>query len=736
MPDMPAACRGTLRRIDKTTLRISFAHGHLRPLQPADVHPCYVEGLNDPEVNRYLVTVHNQRQTIDSVRAFVEEQSLAPDAVLFGIWLEGQSAHCGTLRLHGLDGRASAHIGICLFERAVWGRGIGSAAIVAATQWAFQALAELHSIEAGAYLENAASWKSFLKAGYTASEDIANVFLRKGQPATVRRLVCTRPQDRGDARQPSDRAGTCWPSDAMTRQLSSADCYEEFDRRLDAVGSWIGRVNPSFAGYSGEAVGWRFRQRCAELALPAFVLEASRRFQQSGNMPAAVGAVNCDGLCLEADGRAVVSPRRFLRSLVEFAGHWIHAFIAIISSLRLDMRHGQPGATLLFGVGMESLVAGGSDAQFLAYCRGGPIIPLKFAKRMVIQAVSPIVSTDSPRIRYGRYPLFSTLAWRGLSLPMWLRAIGNHVLCLGSFLSLVCRWPSGIILGRDAAHHATAEALSHERALESVVLTNSNYSAQPLWMWAMPRRAHHLHMVWYSQNSRPIVYVNDTSYAALSNLRYLRLDDIWVWTESFKRFLESRGCNATFHVVGPILWYLPEEQAPLVAQRDKLSLAVFDVTPVNAETEQQLAIVRNYYCEANAKRFISDVMAVAGELESTIGSKVEVVLKHKRENNPIHAVCYIEFINALAEAGKLTLLPPSTNLYSLIDGSAAVVAVPFSSPVYVGLARGCPSVWYDPTGLVVYNLDEVPGIRYCGSRAELLAVLKEALLANNPQRLQ
>lgn len=188
---------------DKATLVLPFVHGHLRPLKVDDVFPGYVDGLNDPEVNRYLVTVRDRTQTLESVRAFVAAQFLAPDAILFGIWLQGQSEHCGTLRLHGIGRDGGAHIGICLFDRATWGRGIGSAAIATVAQWAFGSLG-LHLIEAGAYAENVASWKSFLKAGFVVSEDIPNKFARDGQPVIVRRMVCMCPNNRENAGHPFD----------------------------------------------------------------------------------------------------------------------------------------------------------------------------------------------------------------------------------------------------------------------------------------------------------------------------------------------------------------------------------------------------------------------------------------------------------------------------------------------------------------------------------------------------
>lgn len=83
-----------LTRAWKQSINIAFPHGILRPLVPEDVHEAYIQGLNDPDVNRYLVTVRQQVQTAETVQAFVRANRDDPDAVLFGIWIYGISVEC------------------------------------------------------------------------------------------------------------------------------------------------------------------------------------------------------------------------------------------------------------------------------------------------------------------------------------------------------------------------------------------------------------------------------------------------------------------------------------------------------------------------------------------------------------------------------------------------------------------------------------------------------------------
>lgn len=173
----------------KQNLTLVFPHGLLRPLVPDDVHAGHVEGLNDPDVNEYLVAVRQQVQTLETVRAFVQANHIASDAVLFGIWLDGHTKHCGTVRLHQINREDGVGVlGICIFDKNAWGRAVGSTAIGAVTRWAFDSFG-LDMITAGTYAENVGSWKAFIKAGYSVVEDIPSRYVIDDKPTVVRSLI-------------------------------------------------------------------------------------------------------------------------------------------------------------------------------------------------------------------------------------------------------------------------------------------------------------------------------------------------------------------------------------------------------------------------------------------------------------------------------------------------------------------------------------------------------------------
>lgn len=165
---------------------LRFEGGYLRPLKTADVHPAYVSGLNDPDVNRYLDGVKRTVQTTQSVIDFVAADEVSSGSVLWGIWQDSATTHCGTVRLHGIEyHHKTAHIGVCLFDKTAWRQKLGQKAISAVTKWAINELG-LRWVEAGAYAENVASQKAFLSAGYLWVFDIPGKYILNELPTIVK----------------------------------------------------------------------------------------------------------------------------------------------------------------------------------------------------------------------------------------------------------------------------------------------------------------------------------------------------------------------------------------------------------------------------------------------------------------------------------------------------------------------------------------------------------------------
>lgn len=149
----------------KTELEVHIPRGgSLRALRPADVTPAYIDGLNDPRVNRFIQSARQKRQTHESVTAYVASNWADDRAVLFGVYAD--QVLRGTVRIHDIDWELqSGTMGIALFDVSVWNRGLATSAIAAATRCARDLLG-LCYVRAGIDPENAASIRAFEKAGF------------------------------------------------------------------------------------------------------------------------------------------------------------------------------------------------------------------------------------------------------------------------------------------------------------------------------------------------------------------------------------------------------------------------------------------------------------------------------------------------------------------------------------------------------------------------------------------
>lgn len=139
---------------------------YFKTLEESDVSQTYVDWLNDPDVNKYLETRHNN-QTLDSCRQFVKSCLESSSENLFGVFLKEKNTHIGNVKLGlinpvHLRGQLSLVVG----DKSCWGMGYGGEIVRAVTKFGFEQL-HLERIEAGCYEENLNSLRIFLGAGYS-----------------------------------------------------------------------------------------------------------------------------------------------------------------------------------------------------------------------------------------------------------------------------------------------------------------------------------------------------------------------------------------------------------------------------------------------------------------------------------------------------------------------------------------------------------------------------------------
>jgi len=138
----------------------------IKTMRLEDITPEYIEALNDPEVNEFLVGARIQKQTQKTVEEYVLHNLKSPQDLMLGFYLKKPRVFIGTMRIGDISNfHYSCTIGICLFNKKYWKQGYALEALKKAVDFIFQDL-KLHYIEAGVYKGNFSSMKLFERAGF------------------------------------------------------------------------------------------------------------------------------------------------------------------------------------------------------------------------------------------------------------------------------------------------------------------------------------------------------------------------------------------------------------------------------------------------------------------------------------------------------------------------------------------------------------------------------------------
>ncbi|MDI6758106.1 MAG: GNAT family protein [Candidatus Omnitrophota bacterium] len=150
----------------KKNMLLLTGHLKIKLLQVSDITSSYVDGLNDPEVNKFLVNARLQKQTKKSAADYILFNLRSPTNLLLGIFLKKPCVLIGTIRMGDISNfHYFCNIGICFFNKTYWGRGYASEVIKKVCSYIFEKL-KLHYIEAGVYESNHASMRLFERAGF------------------------------------------------------------------------------------------------------------------------------------------------------------------------------------------------------------------------------------------------------------------------------------------------------------------------------------------------------------------------------------------------------------------------------------------------------------------------------------------------------------------------------------------------------------------------------------------
>jgi polysaccharide biosynthesis PFTS motif protein len=416
-------------------------------------------------------------------------------------------------------------------------------------------------------------------------------------------------------------------------------------------------------------------------------------------------------------------------NLADFVLHWTFCLFSILAAKKISSP--KRAAVLVFGVGEEGLFVDGDDRQFVNYCRAGPIEPLRSNSRFLIQSISIKVASFNPDFAYSRRPLIDLVRESPMGLVSRLKMLWRHLTLLFSYLFAVCRLPQLSLIGKDIAYTEIAFGLDQGGFVDAIILTCSSFSSQPIWGRVL-RRAK-VHMIWYAQNWKPVIFEEDKIDSDIPFLRWIRVDTHWVWTRAFGNYLAGLTGSTAVNAVGPIVWRLPEKSQPSI---NAIEIAVFDISPYDDVTALFYGEAPNYNHPSNMFAFIGDILSLKFEMEKIFDLTVIIRLKTKRGYTAAYDKGYFDFLESLHTQGSIVIEHHSVNLYSLISRSHLVIAYPFTSPPYIADELNVTSIFYDPTNSICrYDFGDASSkIKFAANKKMLAEAAISALLDRFPKK--
>lgn len=430
------------------------------------------------------------------------------------------------------------------------------------------------------------------------------------------------------------------------------------------------------------------------------------------------------------NSRKTISPslKLFTASLAKFSIWWCYILLNIGWSL-LVKKNVKNKITLVYGVPNNSLLVGGSSESFESFCRHGHIDVLNSANACIVQSQSKVDSTDPIRFMYCRFPLVHALYVTKSQSAEVVRLVLNHLIIIFNFCGLLFKQPIACLLWRDYAEYPLANHLNEKNLIENVIITNSNWLQQFLWMSNLPNRSFKVYMALYSLNSHPYRFKGEAKPSQHPGIRHLIVDCIFTWNNNNLDLLIRDGITSDIRVVKPILWYMPQLTKQFKDKDiNKFNICIFDISPRNCDLSSNRDVSDVYISTKNMKSFINDILITVNEVQAALSVDIDVVLKHKRLRAKSHDPEYFEYIDRVVrDYGIMRVISQDTNLYQIISSSDLIIVFPYTSPAYIAESVGIDAIFYDPTGELENDLNDFQYIKFAGNRAELRGKVFESL---------
>lgn len=399
-----------------------------------------------------------------------------------------------------------------------------------------------------------------------------------------------------------------------------------------------------------------------------------------------------------------------IKIFLKLVGGNLLVFQCILRNI-ISRSHKTKNAVVLHCYGRESLYEGINRHSAVEFLSQGPFDFINTSD-LFIGVNRPIVS-DEFNYPQSKYPLLDLLKATELSLADAVMFFFHSITNLVCFAWYSIKQPIFLLLYSDFLWLPTVRLLNNKGSLKHYAFDNSDFSKQILPIVSLKERHFTSHMIFYASNTKGFKFKGVDEVAEHPHYQYMKVDKAWVWNDDHKRWLE----NICRHVqmagaIGPILFYNDNRKAKDLGKSFKI--VCFDVTPASDYWRRAYAgggsIGFDFYSPEHMLKFVKDIESSTRELNS----EIQVLIKPKRmPSKKWHDEKYVNFLQSCR---NIQILDSEVNIFELVRGSDLILAIPFTSALFIADQLGVPGIFYDPTAALEFNLDGRRNIEFVQSR--------------------
>jgi polysaccharide biosynthesis PFTS motif protein len=297
-----------------------------------------------------------------------------------------------------------------------------------------------------------------------------------------------------------------------------------------------------------------------------------------------------------------------------------------------------------------------------------------------------------------------------------LRSIFNYVTWglresfLAFFDYIRGRWLHAFILNQ-AALSAKLRLLPKSSLASEYLFHNSTWIFRPLWTYDAEQIGSKVTFYFYSCNTENFK-VSDSKAPLIYGYNSMNWSHYLVWDKFQADFIRRAvGSKPRIDIVGPI-WFNPGSYKDNNSLPKK-SILVFDVQPFRSSSYCSLGARFEYYVPSIANHFLSDIH------ECVKGRNLKVAFKQKRDIGKLSHPSYRHTLQKLQLLPNFFLIDHDISAFELIQNSAAVISMPYTSTALIARALGKVSVYYDPSELLRKDDIAAHGIPVLAGKYEL-----------------